>query len=521
MRRWLIVGAVAAAAVAGWMVFSRDGEDDAPAYRFGVADRGDVLDSVSATGRLEPVGTVEIGSQLSGQIEEILVDFNDIVTAGQVIARLDASTYDQRVQVDAADLAVQNANVLAAQAQLVSAQADLRSAQREFERQDELVERGVASESALDTARATLDRARAAVSSAEASIEVNRARVLQAEAALASSRIDLERAEIRSSVDGVVIDRAIEVGQTVAASLQAPVLFVIAEDLSRMQVEVSVDEADIGDVREGLPVRFTVDAYLDEEFDGEVTQVRIQPTVESNVVTYTVIAETDNPTARLLPGMTANAEIVLEERRDVLRAPNTALRWSPPEGAAVANGAGDGRPAGGPSGGGPPGGGSGGRLQALVADLGLDAEQTAAVEAIGEDLRTRMQALFSEARAGGGDMESMRPRIAREMESALDQVAALLDADQRAQFAERRAEAESRRAAGPPQIGVVWTLDRRGRPSAVRVRLGVADAERTEIIEVLSGELADGAQVITGGGGGSTSSSTAQRGGFGRGRPPL
>ena len=298
-------------------------------YRFGAVERGDVTRSVSASGTLQALVTVDVGSQISGQVTQVLVDFNDQVRAGQTLAILDPQTYQSRVAQSQADIAAGEAAVRQAQATLTNAQAD-------FNRKKTLVDGGWSSPSVLDQAMATMR-------SGQANVAAARARVLQSQAALRIQRADLGRTTITSPIDGVVVDRKVEPGNTVAASLQAPVLFTIAQDLSKVEVKISVDEADVGQVKEGQSVRFTVDAFPDDTFQGTVTQVRKQPTTEQNVVAYTVIAEADNPQRKLLPGMTANADIVIDTRRNVLKVPSAALRWTPP-----AETPGGGKPARGP-----------------------------------------------------------------------------------------------------------------------------------------------------------------------------
>lgn len=300
-------------------------------YRFGAVERGDITRSVSASGTLQALVTVDVGSQISGQVTRVLVDFNDQVRAGQTLAILDPQTYQSRVAQSQADIAAGEAAVRQAQATLANAQAD-------FNRKKTLVEGGWSSPSVLDQAMATMR-------SGQANVAAARARVQQSQAALRIQRADLGRTTIASPIDGVVVDRKVEPGNTVAASLQAPVLFTIAQDLSKVEVKISVDEADVGQVKEGQRVRFTVDAFPDDTFQGTVTQVRKQPTTEQNVVAYTVIAEADNPQRKLLPGMTANADIVIDTRRNVLKVPSAALRWTPP---AQATGGGGDRPARGP-----------------------------------------------------------------------------------------------------------------------------------------------------------------------------
>lgn len=297
--RWVIAGLVLALIV-GWAVFGRGGGPAAP-YRTQAVDRGEVVRAVTATGGLQPLVTVDVGSTVSGPVQAVLVDFNSQVKAGQVLAKIDPQSFQTRTQQLDASLA--------------QADADLAVANADWERYKRLGDAGFASPQLLNQKRAVLDKARAAVAVARAQ--------------LASARVDFDRTFIRSPVDGVVVDRKVEPGQSVAASFQAPVLFVIAQDLSKLQAEISVDEADIGEVREGLPVRFTVDAFPGEEFEGAVSQVRKQGVQTSGVVSYTVIVEAENRGGRLLPGMTANAEIIVESKANVLRLPNAALRFRP------------------------------------------------------------------------------------------------------------------------------------------------------------------------------------------------
>ena len=300
-------------------------------YRTAAVERGAIVKSVAASGSLQALITVDVGSQISGQITDVKADYNDQVRKGQVMAIIDPQTYQSRVAQEMADVAAAEAGARQAEAQAANAKAD-------YQRKTALVAKGFQSASVLDQAKATTLNADAAVVSA-------RARLSQSLAALLNSnRVDLERTTIVAPIDGVVVDRKINPGQTVAASFTAPVLFTIAQDLSKLQVKISVDEADVGLVREGQAVKFSVDAFPDDSFAGTVTQVRKQPTTEQNVVAYTVIAVADNPGKKLLPGMTANADIVIDTRPNVLKVPAAALRWKPPAPPA--------RPGGG---GGPPG----------------------------------------------------------------------------------------------------------------------------------------------------------------------
>lgn len=305
---------------AAWWTLSKP---PAPTFQTVVAERGDIITSITASGSLQAVGTVEVGSEVSGLIKELHADFNTPVKQGQVLARIDPSTFESRVLQGEAQLAI-------AQAQLDQAKAELREAERDFETKRKLSTSGWYSARGTETAEAALARARA-------SVKLSEANLLQARANLNQARIDLSRTYIRAPVDGIVISRAINIGQTVAASFQTPTLFTIAEDLAEMQVEAAVDEADIGSVAPGQRAEFTVDAYPDRIFEGEVKEVRLasgeadadKATASSGVVTYTVIITAPNKDGKLLPNMTANATIFLGEVRDVLKLPVMALSYKP------------------------------------------------------------------------------------------------------------------------------------------------------------------------------------------------
>lgn len=487
-------GAIAllAAVVAFFML--RGGEK-ADAYRTEAVSRGEIVRSVSASGSLEALETVEVGSQLSGQVTQVLVDYNDRVRKGQVLAILDPQT--QRSAVEQAQAAVQAsaAAVRTQEAGLAQAEAQVQLAQAEYNRQKTLFDRGFVARAALDTASAQLANARAAVTSARAQIGQARAQVAQQQAQLRSNQANLGRTTIVSPIDGVVIDRQIEPGQTVASGLNVAVLFTLARDLDRVQALIRVDEADIGSVREGLPVRFTVDAFPNDNFSGVVTEVRKLPTTESNVVAYTVVAEADNPGQKLLPGMTANADIVLERRENVLRVPNAALRFTP---AGMEDQAASGRSGGSPFGGPPAGGGGqprtgqggGNMANRVVEELDLDAAQKAKVAPI---MQQAMQKARSARGAAGsaGQGGGRNPARAAAFNEAFDQIKPLLRPDQQTRLETLRA-----RFAGGGQRGVVWVL-RDGKPVQVAVRLGGTDGSYTE---VTSRQLKAGDQVITGGG---------------------
>lgn len=317
--------------------------DAAPRFQFTTVEKGPLSASVSASGTLSALITVQVGSQVSGQILEVLADFNTPVKKGQVIARLDPSTFQSRVTQAEADLASAQGAVEVARSNLAVRQAEasktrvlLQDAERNLQRKQDLVAQGFISTAELDSAQTSADTAREQVRlvaseilAAQAQVNNAQAGVRQRQAQLEQARLELARTVIHAPVDGVVVSRNIDAGQTVAASFQAPVLFTIAQDLREMEVNIAVDEADVGRVHEGQKVRFTVDSFPGENFSGAVTQIRKAPVTTNNVVTFSVMARVQNPDLKLLPGMTANARILTEEREAVLKVPNEALRFRP------------------------------------------------------------------------------------------------------------------------------------------------------------------------------------------------
>ena len=279
--------------------------------------KGEIVSTVTATGELNAISVVDVGTQVSGTIQEIYVDFNSQVKAGQLIALIDPSVLQLTLRESEASLAVYQASVK-------SAQASLTDSERKHARNKELFSRKLIAKSEVDTSEADVLMKRASLSEAQS-------RVIQAKAAVDRARTNLNYTKITSPVNGVVIDRQVDAGQTVAASYQTPTLFEIAEDLTQMQIETKVDEADIGTVAEGQNVTFRVDAFPDEIFKGKVVQVRIAPTTSNNVVTYTVIIHVDNSELKLKPGMTANVSIETRRATDVLKIPVASLRFTPPE----------------------------------------------------------------------------------------------------------------------------------------------------------------------------------------------
>jgi HlyD family secretion protein len=300
--KWLAVMAAVVAVIGGGIWYFAGRDDAAPQYQTALVTRGDLTQAVTATGTLNPVTNVTVGSQISGIILKLYADWNSPVKAGQVVAQLDPATY--------------KASVAQAEGDLANARANLELARIQAKRATELFGNKLISESDFDTSAATLHQSEAMVQIKQASLD--------------NARVNLSRCTIYSPVDGTVISRNVDVGQTVAASLSAPTLFVIANDLAQMQIDANVSEADIGSVEEGQAVTFTVDAFPDRKFAGRVMQIRNSPTTVQNVVTYDTVIEVSNPDLKLRPGMTANATIITAQHSGALKIPNAALRFRPP-----------------------------------------------------------------------------------------------------------------------------------------------------------------------------------------------
>jgi len=526
-RRWWILGVflvLAAAASGAW--FYTQGRGSTPKFRTAKVERGPLTAAVSATGTLNAVVTVQVGSQVSGLIKELFADFNSQVKRNQLIARIDpekfqAAVAQARAQVDAAKATVLNqramvektradlANVRAAyavaKAQTAKAQVAVVDSRRTFARNQDLKRKGFIAQADEDTAQAAYESAVAQsestkaqedaqvsqIKSAEAQLRVTEAQlqtalatVAQQEASLKQAQVDLNHTEIRAPVDGVVVSRNVDVGQTVAASLAAPTLFTIAQDLTDMEVDTNVDEADVGRIRVGLRATFTVDAFRGQTFAGEVMQVRKAPQTVQNVVTYNVVVSARNPDGRLLPGMTANVRLVVDQRDSVLKVPNAALRYRPPGEVAEAAPA----PGAGPSGaqGTPP------TVEQirdrLVKSLGLAPEQAKKLEPIVQEGRDKFRALMMRSPTEGERrIEGQKIR-----EASREQIRAILTPEQRGKYDQQVAEQAGSRAASS---GRVFILGSDGKPKAVTVQLGISDGSFTEII---GGEVKDGQELITG-----------------------
>lgn len=482
-----IAAVVLAVVVAGWWWSQRESKAGEGGYRTATIERGDIRVAISATGTLSAISTVDVGSQISGMVTDVLVDFNDRVSEGQVIARIDPSTYQ-------AQIAQGSAQVASARASLATAQATLRNADADFARKTQLAQQQLIARGDLDLARAARDQARA-------QINVAQAQIAQQQASTQTTRLNLQRTVIRSPVDGVVLTRSIEPGQTVAASLQAPVLFQIAEDLSKMEIVLAIDEADIGQVKAGQDASFTVDAFPERNFRGKVQQVRLSATNTSNVITYPVVVTADNTDRSLLPGMTVNAEIEVSRREDVLKIPNAALRYKPAEGEVHSATQG------------PPGRGAGGmatELPKIVQSLQLDAAQQSAFDAALAQMRERSAAraapkpggngggsvLFGRGPGGGGNRSpgggggmdgAMRQRMQERFNQQFAGFRASLDDGQRQRWDSAVAALVSARRA--PLYKLVD-----GKPEPAMVRVGASDGSNTEI----SGDVREGDVVIVG-----------------------
>ncbi len=316
MRKLLLIaGALAILAGGGYAYYRYTQKPVPPTINTARVTRGDLAEMVGATGALQAVTTVQVGTQVSGTIRELNADFNSLVRKGQVLARLDPSLF--ATQIEQA-----RANLIRAQADLERLRVALDDSRTKLNRARELSEKKL-------IAQTELEAAEVAVRSSEAQLRSQQAGVTQSEASLRQNEVNLQHTVIESPIDGLVISRNVDVGQTVAASMSAPTLFVLAADLTKMQVLASLDESDVGRIRPGQIVRFRVDAFPTEEFVGNVTQVRLQPTTVQNVVTYQTVIDVPNPELKLKPGMTANVNIEIARRADVLRVPNGALRFRP------------------------------------------------------------------------------------------------------------------------------------------------------------------------------------------------
>ena len=556
----LVVGGVSA-------YFYAQSRGNTPKYRVARLERGPLTAAVSATGNLNAVITVQVGSQVSGQIKTLYADFNSVVKKGQVIAKIDPEIFDAQLSQAQADVDSARASALNLEAMVQKARADVENARaalaqgkaqtaksdaamvdakRIADRNDELFRRSLIAQADRDTAQANHDQAvaqvdssranekalAAAIQSSQAQLRVQDAALVAAQAQvknklanLKQAQINLDHTTISAPVDGVVVSRAVDVGQTVAASLQAPILFTIAQDLTQMQVETSVDEADIGRIRLDDRATFTVDAFPGETFTGTVAQIRKAAVINQNVVTYTVIVAVANPSGKLLPGMTANVKLVYDEKPNVLKVANAALRFRPPgtdagpaggagsgaaagtgapRGGAAGGGSGPGA-AGGPGAGGGAAGGGGSRTEAmrerLVQTYKLDVAQQQKLDAILQESRGQLSSLQ------GLPEQERQARVQKAREATRQKIREILTNEQRARYDADGGGTSSggavARAGRGASGGRVWVQAPDGKLQPVQVVLGISDGTNTEIVR---GELKEGQEVVIGmaGGGGTT-----------------
>jgi len=499
----LIVALALIGAGARWYFKMESGT--VPRYRLGKVTQGEIVRIVSSTGTVNPLNTVNVGSQISGNIQEILVDFNSPVKKGQLIAKIDDSVYAAQVEQARAKLLMAEAQLREREKDVVAAQADIRSAEAslfsakaalklataQYQRQKGLLESKVATEAEVETAATAADTATASVNIAAARLESATAQHMRAisqvkgaaanivdkEAALALASIQLKYCNIVSPINGIVIHRNVDVGQTVAATLQSPTLFTIAEDLSNMQLEVDVSESDVGLIRQGQQVTFTVDAFPENRFRAVVQQIRNMATSVQNVVTYKIIASVSNDRLLLRPGMTANVSIEVARVNDVLKVPNAALRFKPVDESAQEQrkeGTQD----------------SNRMLNRLTEQLELSGEQKEKLAAI---IATEAKQLKAVAAATDDD-ERKRKAYRDFMKQVMTQLYPLLTPEQSAKLTGLLAEWR-KASTGEKKQGTVYVPAEDGTPRQIKVLTGIANETETQ---VLSRNLKDGDAIIIG-----------------------
>ncbi len=431
---WVAIGTIAVASV--FVAFQFRGQDK-PQYFTAKADRGDIREVVEATGTINAVITVQVGSQVSGTISHLFVDFNSRVKRGQLVAQIDPPLFQGAVLQAKGDLANAKANVASARANLEKAKATEIQTKADYERAVGLVKGSVMSQQQLDLAKANYDSAVAGVSAADAQVTQALAQVQQKEAALTVAQTNLDYTTIHAPIDGTVIARNVDVGQTVAASLQAPTLFTIAQDLTKMQVYASTDESDVGMIKKGQVVTFKVDAFPRDTFTGRVSQIRMNATTVQNVVTYNTVIDFDNPDLKLFPGMTAYITIPVASASNVLHVPNGALRYKPDLKAE--------------------------EIRALLQKYGLGeqanvqlASDSSTGGVVGKQNRARTP---GQAGGGAGAEQGRTPRL---------------------------------------DVAVLWKLHADNTLEPVRIRTGITDHTITEVAEILKGELKEGDELVTG-----------------------
>jgi HlyD family secretion protein len=517
---FLFIAAVGA--VAGAFYFKRGGSE--VQVNTAPVTRGDIVDTVGATGTLQAVTTVQVGSQVSGNISWLGADFNSIVKKGQVVARLDPSLFEAQLQQAKATLGQSQANLAKAQSDLDRAKVMLVDAQQKYTRAKELSDRSLLPQSDLDAAKIAVDSAQASLASQQATLAQSQAAVKQAEASVNQNQVNLDHTIIEAPIDGIVTQRSVDVGQTVAASMQAPTLFIIAADLTKMQVNANIDEADVGRIRPGQNVTFRVDAYPTEDFHGTVSQIRLQPVVVQNVTTYGTVIDVPNAQLKLKPGMTANVKVEINKKTDVLRVPNTALRFRPtsemfsalnqavpPEIQFAGRGS---RGSQGPQ------GSQGSPTASATTPAAPENDAGRGVSGGGDPAARQAQAQKMMERFKAMSSDEQKQFIARMKERGIDT----------SEFEKLAAPARDKKSAGkaaPKQAETIDALfaplppvESRGRAwlfvehqlKSVNLRLGITDGTNTEL---LSGDLQQNAEVVTGMTGVGTTRTTSTGGGTG------
>jgi HlyD family secretion protein len=458
-NKWLIM-AVAVIAVVLFAAFGLNHKDKTQYFTSRI-EKGDIREVVEATGTINAVTTVQVGSQVSGTIYRLHADFNSHVKKGQLIAEIEPSLFQGALLQAKADLENAKANLATSKANLEKAEAMLEQTQADYQRTLGLTKQGIMSQQQLDLAKANYDSSLAQASADEATIKQAAAQVQQKQAAVSVAQTNLDHCFIHAPVDGVVVNRNVDVGQTVAASLQAPTLFTIAQDLTKMQVYTATDESDVGMIRAGQRVTFKVDAFPRDIFTGAVSQVRMNPTTVQNVVTYNTIIDFDNPELKLFPGMTAYVTIPVATARAVLRVPNGALRYNP-----------DMKPE---------------ELRALLQRNGIEVSSGRKREASG----TPGQAAGGAAAQAGG-----RPAGASGEAQRGQGQAGPGDQGRMGQQGEQPGGGMKHERA--MDVSVVWKLGPNKSLVPVQVRTGITDHTVTEVVQVLHGELKEGDELIIG-----------------------
>jgi HlyD family secretion protein len=473
-KKYLIaIGIIIIISAGGFILYPLIGQNGSKQkFRFVKVERGAVDSTVTATGTINPVINVLVGSQVSGTIKALYADYNSQVKEGQVIAQIDPAIFQAQVDQAKANVLNNQASLLNAQANLVKAEVAVLDAKRNLDRNLPLVEKKVIAQATMDTAQANYDTAVAQKEVAKAQVESSKAQVEQAKAALVMAETNLRYATIRSPVNGTVISRNVDVGQTVAASLAAPTLFTIAKDLTKMQVDTNVSEADVGRITVGQDATFTVDAYAGRTFRGKVSEIRNAPIIVQNVVTYDVVIQVDNKDLKLKPGMTANVSVMIAHREGILKIPNAALRFRP---ASAKQGS--------PPEKGSESSASAGRLliERLTKGLNLTPDQQSKVEMV---LKSSKQE-FQEIR------QKMKPEEARGRIQGLirQKISGILTDEQKQKLKELPDSSQSEQ--GKP--GTVYVLSPDGKPAPVSIVLGITDGTFSE---VMSGNLKEGGEVI-------------------------